>query len=60
MQSNHTVGHLALRGDLGAAIIRADGRRKATGSLTEGAGANVFRTVGTNTVDNTAAVTEWA
>ena len=31
----------------------------ATGSLTEGAGANVFRTVGTNTVDSAAAVTEW-
>ena len=31
---------------------------RATGSLTEGAGANVFRTVGTNTVDGAAAVTE--
>ena len=31
---------------------------RATGSLTEGASANIFRTVGTNTVDATAAVTE--
>lgn len=31
---------------------------RATGSTTEGAGANVYRTVGTNTVDGTAAVTE--
>lgn len=31
---------------------------RATGSTTEGAGANVYRTVGTNTVDATAAVTE--
>lgn len=31
---------------------------RATGSLTE-ASASVFRTVGTNTVDATAAVTEW-
>lgn len=33
---------------------------RATGSLTEGASANIFRTVGTNTVDATAAVTEHA
>jgi hypothetical protein len=32
---------------------------RATGSLTEGASPNIFRTVGTNTVDATAAVTEW-
>lgn len=31
---------------------------RATGSLTEGASANIFRTVGTNTVDGAAAVTE--
>jgi hypothetical protein len=31
---------------------------RATGSLTEGASANIFRTVGTNTVDASAAVTE--
>lgn len=31
---------------------------RATGSLTEGASANIFRTVGTNTVDATVAVTE--
>lgn len=31
---------------------------RATGSLTEGASANIFRTVGTNTVDAAAAVTE--
>lgn len=31
---------------------------RATGSLTEGASANIFRTVGTNTVDSAAAVTE--
>lgn len=31
---------------------------RATGSLTEGASANIFRTVGTNTVDGSAAVTE--
>jgi hypothetical protein len=31
---------------------------RATGSLTEGAGANVFRTVGTNTVDSSPAITE--
>lgn len=31
---------------------------RATGSLTEGAGANVFRSVGTNTVDAAAAITE--
>jgi hypothetical protein len=31
---------------------------RATGSLTEGASANIFRTVGTNTVDATAAVVE--
>jgi hypothetical protein len=32
---------------------------RATGSLTEGAGTNVFRTVGTNTVDAAVAITEW-
>jgi hypothetical protein len=32
---------------------------RATGSLTEGGSANVFRTVGTVTFDNTAAITEW-
>jgi hypothetical protein len=32
---------------------------RATGSLGEGAGTNVFRTVGTNTVDATVAITEW-
>lgn len=32
---------------------------RATGSLTEGASANIFRTVGTNAVDNTVACTEW-
>jgi len=31
---------------------------RATGSLTEGASANIFRTVGTNTVDATVAITE--
>ena len=31
---------------------------RATGSLTEGASANIFRTVGTVTFDNTAAITE--
>lgn len=31
---------------------------RATGSLTEGASANIFRTVGTNTVDATLAITE--
>lgn len=31
---------------------------RATGTLTEGASANIFRTVGTNTVDASAAVTE--
>lgn len=31
---------------------------RATGTLTEGASANIFRTVGTNTVDGAAAVTE--
>lgn len=31
---------------------------RATGSLTEGASANIYRTVGTNTVDASAAVTE--
>ncbi len=31
---------------------------RATGSLTEGASANIFRTVGTNTVDASAAITE--
>jgi hypothetical protein len=31
---------------------------RATGSLTEGASGNIFRTVGTNTVDATAAITE--
>ena len=31
---------------------------RATGSLTEGASANIFKTVGTNTVDASAAVTE--
>lgn len=31
---------------------------RATGSLTEGASANIFRTVGTNTVDGSAAVVE--
>jgi hypothetical protein len=32
---------------------------RATGSLTEGAATNVFRTVGTNTVDAAVAITEW-
>lgn len=32
---------------------------RATGSLTEGASTNIFRTVGTNTVDATVAITEW-
>lgn len=32
---------------------------RATGSLTEGASANIFRTVGTNTVDASVAITEW-
>ena len=32
---------------------------RATGSLTEGASANIFRTVGTNTVDAGVAITEW-
>ena len=32
---------------------------RATGSLTEGASTNIFRTVGTNAVDATVAVTEW-
>jgi hypothetical protein len=32
---------------------------RATGSLENGAGTNVFRTVGTNTVDASVAVTEW-
>jgi hypothetical protein len=32
---------------------------RATGSLTEGASTNIFRTVGTNTVDASAAITEW-
>lgn len=32
---------------------------RATGSLTEGASANVFRTVGTVTFDGSAAITEW-
>lgn len=31
---------------------------RATGSLTEGASANIFRTVGTNTVDSAVAITE--
>jgi len=32
---------------------------RATGSLTEGASTNIFRTVGTNTVDATVAIMEW-
>jgi hypothetical protein len=32
---------------------------RATGSLTEGASPNIFRTVGTNTVDAAVAATEW-
>lgn len=32
---------------------------RATGSLGEGSASNIFRTVGTNTVDASAAVTEW-
>ena len=51
------AGDTALQTELSTAY-NPDNTR-ATGSLTEGAGANVFRTVGTNTVDGTAAVTEW-
>ena len=51
------AGDTALQTEL-STVYNPDNTR-ATGSLTEGAGANVFRTVGTNTVDNTAAVTEW-
>lgn len=32
---------------------------RATGSLTEGTATNIFRTVGTNTVDAAVAITEW-
>jgi len=32
---------------------------RATGSLTEGTATNIFRTVGTNTVDASVAITEW-
>lgn len=46
----------ALQTELSTAYNPNDTR--ATGSLTEGASANIFRTVGTNTVDASAAVTE--
>lgn len=50
------VGDTALGTELTTAY-NPDNTR-ATGSLTEGAAANVFRSVGTNTVDATAAITE--
>ena len=50
------AGDTALGTELSTAYNPNDTR--ATGSLTEGASANIFRTVGTNTVDGSAAVTE--
>ena len=50
------VGDTALQTELTTAY-NPDNTR-ATGTLTEGASANIFRTVGTNTVDATAAITE--
>jgi len=50
------VGDTALQTELSTQYNPNDTR--ATGSLTEGASANIFRTVGTNTVDASAAVTE--
>ena len=50
------VGDTALGAELTTQYI-VDGTR-ATGSTIEGAGANVFRTLGTNTVDAAAAITE--
>ena len=50
-------GDTALAAEL-STVYNPDNTR-ATGSLTEGASANIFRTVGTNTVDGSAAVVEW-
>lgn len=50
------VGDTALAAELSTAY-NPDNTR-ATGSTTEGGGANVYRTVGTNTVDATAAIVE--
>lgn len=50
------VGDTALQTEL-TTQYNPDNTR-ATGSLTEGASANIFRTVGTNTVDAAAAITE--
>lgn len=52
------VGDTALQTELSTAY-NPDSTR-ATGSLTEGASANIFRSVGTNTLDGSAAVTEHA
>lgn len=52
------VGDTALQTEL-TTQYNPDSTR-ATGTLTEGASANIFRTVGTNTVDASAAVTEHA
>lgn len=50
------IGDTALAAEL-TTVYNPDNTR-ATGSLTEGASANIFRTVGTNTVDGTAAIVE--
>lgn len=50
------VGDTALQTEL-TTQYSSDNTR-ATGSLTEGASANIFRTLGTNTVDATVAITE--
>jgi hypothetical protein len=54
--TGEAVGDTALQTEL-TTQYNPDNTR-ATGSLTEGASANIFRTVGTNTVDAAAAVTE--
>lgn len=54
--TSEAVGDTALVTELSTAYNPNDTR--ATGSLTEGASANIFRTVGTNTVDAVAAITE--